>query len=146
MLANVNSLLKKAEAGDAFPVRENPGEIVQAAKDVFLFSLGVAYEKYGNDLMKQQEILGRLADIAIYAYVMESCWLRARKAAEANGQNLQLKKNMATAFIYTAVEKTVAGSKGDHYQRSFWKCSCTDAEKSRQAHAAHSDRYHHDQE
>jgi alkylation response protein AidB-like acyl-CoA dehydrogenase len=105
LLANVSSLLKKAEAGDAFPVRENPAEVVQAAKDVFLFALGVAYEKYGADLMKQQEILGRLADIAIYAYVMESCWLRTKKASEANGQNLQLKKNMATAFIYTAVEK-----------------------------------------
>lgn len=103
LLESVNSLMKKARK--EVPVRENSGEIVQAAKDVFLFSLGMAYEKYGGGLLKQQEILGRLADIAIYAYVMESCWLRTKKAAEANGQNLQLKKNMASAFIYTAVEK-----------------------------------------
>lgn len=109
LLENVNSVLKKA--GDSIPVRENSGELVQAAKDVFLFTLGLAYEKYGGDLMKQQEILGRLADIAIYAYVMESCWLRAKKAAEANGQNLQLKKNMATAFIYTSVEKLLLSAK-----------------------------------
>lgn len=109
LLESVSDMLKKA--GDPVPVRESPGELVQAAKDVFLFSLGLAYEKYGDDLMKQQEILGRLADIAIYAYVMESCWLRAKKAAEANGQNLQLKKNMATAFIYTAVEKVLLSAR-----------------------------------
>ncbi len=105
LLESVNSLLKKA--GGTVPVRENPGDLVQAAKDVFLYSMGLTYEKFGGDLMKQQEILGRLADIAIYAYVMESCWLRAKKAAENNRQNLQLTKNMASAFIYTSVEKLV---------------------------------------
>lgn len=103
LLECVNTMMNKA--GGDVPVRQNPGEVVQAAKDVFLFALGVAYEKYGAELMKQQEILGRLADIAIYAYVMESTYLRAQKAAAANGQNVQLKKNMATAFIYTSVEK-----------------------------------------
>lgn len=103
LLERANTMLGKA--GAEVPVRQNSGEIVQAAKDVFLFVLGHCFEKYGAELMKQQEILGRLADIAIYAYVMESSWLRAQKAAAANGQNIQLKKNMATAFIYNSVEK-----------------------------------------
>lgn len=103
LLESMNSMLKKVS--EPVPVRENPGELVQAAKDIFLYSMGLAYEKYGGDLGKQQEILGRLADIAISAYVMESCWLRAKKAVEANGSNLQLKKNLASAFIYTSVDK-----------------------------------------
>ncbi|SHO44112.1 acyl-CoA dehydrogenase family protein [Desulfopila aestuarii] len=86
--------------------RENPGDVVQAIKDVFLFVMGVSYERYGDEILKQQEILGRLADLAIQAYTTESTWLRTQKTAAANGQNAKLKTNMATAFIYTTVEKT----------------------------------------
>lgn len=103
LLAAVKEL-KVYLAGDV-PARENPGEIVQAAKDVFLFALGAAYENYGDEILKQQEILGRLADLAIYAYVMESSWLRAQKTAADNGLNAKHKANMAMAFIYNSVEK-----------------------------------------
>ena len=104
LMAAVKDL--RGQISQGVPVRENAGEIVQAAKDVFLFVLGVAHEKYGDDMLKQQEILGRLADIAIYAYAMESAWLRAQKAAAAKGENsARHKTNMATAFIYSAVEK-----------------------------------------
>jgi alkylation response protein AidB-like acyl-CoA dehydrogenase len=96
--------LKVYLAGDV-PVRENPGDLVQAAKDVFLFILGATQERYGDETLKQQEILGRLADLAIYAYVTESSWLRAQKTAAVNGQNTKHKTNMATAFIYSAMEK-----------------------------------------
>lgn len=87
------------------PTRENPGEVVQALKDVFLFALGASHERFGDEIMKQQEILARLADLAVYAYTAESSWLRAQKAAAANGQNAKHKTNMATAYIYTTVEK-----------------------------------------
>jgi alkylation response protein AidB-like acyl-CoA dehydrogenase len=102
--------LRVSVAGDV-PVRENPGEIVQAVKDVFLFILGISYERYGDEVLKQQEILGRLADLAIYAFTAESSWLRAQKTATTNGQNSKHKTNMATAFIYSTVEKVslVAG-------------------------------------
>jgi alkylation response protein AidB-like acyl-CoA dehydrogenase len=96
--------LQVSLAGDV-PARENPGEIVQAAKDVFLFILGTSYERYGDELLKQQEILGRLADLAIYAFAAESSWLRAQKTAAGNGRNAKHKINMATAFIYSTVEK-----------------------------------------
>jgi alkylation response protein AidB-like acyl-CoA dehydrogenase len=96
----------KARMASGISIRENPGDMVQAAKDAFLFTLGAAHDKYGEDLLKEQEILGRLADMAIYAYGMESSWLRARKAASVNGQNgASHKANMATAFIHTAMEK-----------------------------------------
>lgn len=86
-------------------VRENPGEIVQAIKDVFLFTLGATYERYGDEILKQQEILGHFADLAIYAYTAESSWLRAQKTIATNGQNAKHKNNLATAFVYTTVAK-----------------------------------------
>jgi len=101
----------KAYLAGGVPVRENPGELVQAMKDVFLFILGGAYERYGDEVLKEQEILGRLADLAIYAYVAESSWLRAQKTAEAGGQNAKHKTNMATAFVYTAVEKVALAAR-----------------------------------
>jgi alkylation response protein AidB-like acyl-CoA dehydrogenase len=96
--------LKVSLAGGV-PARVTPGDIVQAIKDVFLIAFGASHKRYGDEMLQQQEILGRLSDLAIYAYTTESAWLRARKAAAANGQNAEHKTNMATAFIYTAVEK-----------------------------------------
>ncbi|GLI35072.1 acyl-CoA dehydrogenase family protein [Desulforhabdus amnigena] len=96
----------RARMGSGIPVRENADDLIQAAKDVFLFALGAAREKHGEDLLKQQEILSRLADLAIWAYGMESSWLRAQKAAANNGHNgAKHKSNMARLFIYDSLEQ-----------------------------------------
>ncbi len=95
----------KAQIPIGFPLRQDPDALVQAAKDIFLFVWGAAHDTYGDDLLKQQEILGRLADIAIYAYAMESAWLRAQKAQAKAYRGAKHMTNMATAFIYTTVEK-----------------------------------------
>jgi hypothetical protein len=56
--------------------------------------------------MKEQEILGRLADLAIGAFAMESAWLRAQKAVAKKGEKAAaLKMKMAKAFLYATVEK-----------------------------------------
>jgi alkylation response protein AidB-like acyl-CoA dehydrogenase len=121
------TLLRRASKGD-FPlmeaikdqretlaggtiVRENTPDIVQAIKDVFLFILGVSVERYGKELNRQQEILGRLADLAIYAYAAESSWLRVEKTAASGGQSAKHKSNMAMAFVYGAVEKAALAAK-----------------------------------
>ena len=38
---------------------------------------------------------------------MESAWLRACKAEASHGRNIQLKTNMATAFIHTSIVKVI---------------------------------------
>lgn len=87
-----------------FPARANVAELVQAAKDIFLFTLGRGLDKYGDRLLKQQEILGRLADIAMGAFTMESAWLRAEKAALKDGETgARLKINMAKTYIYANI-------------------------------------------
>lgn len=82
------------------PVREGEAALVQAAKDMFLLTLDAGVKKYGEGLSKEQEILGRLADLAIQAFAMESAWLRAQKAVAKDGEaKAKLKLNMAKAFI-----------------------------------------------
>jgi alkylation response protein AidB-like acyl-CoA dehydrogenase len=93
--------LKSRLASEISP-RTNEEELVQAARDIFLFTLGAALETSGDDLVKQQEILGRLADLAILTYAMESGLLRARKAAGKGGSALH-KAAMAKAFLYEAM-------------------------------------------
>jgi alkylation response protein AidB-like acyl-CoA dehydrogenase len=96
----------KGRIGSGIPERVDAGELVQAAKDLFLFTLGTGLEKWGEKLMKEQEILGRLADLAIGAFAMESAWLRAKKAAAKKGEKAAaLKMKMAKAFIYATMEK-----------------------------------------
>lgn len=108
LMEEVAKILKKSNG--ELTVRETPSDMVQAVKDVFLFVLGNAKEKFGDDLMKHQEVLGRLADIAIYSYAMESSWLRACKAEAAKGRNIQLKTNMAKAFIHIAIVKVIGAA------------------------------------
>ncbi|EHQ89504.1 acyl-CoA dehydrogenase family protein [Desulfosporosinus youngiae] len=95
--------LKGAMAGGSL-VREGEAGLVQAAKDIFLLTIGAGLEKYGKELQKQQEILGRLADLAIGAFAVESAWLRAQKAvANEGGVKAKLKLSMARAYINAAV-------------------------------------------
>jgi alkylation response protein AidB-like acyl-CoA dehydrogenase len=96
----------KKRMGSGMPDRVGAAGLVQAAKDVFLFALGAGLEKWGETLLKEQEILGRLADLAIGAFAMESSWLRAQKAVEKKGEKLSgLKVKMANSFVYSTMGK-----------------------------------------
>ncbi|HBV89332.1 MAG TPA: acyl-CoA dehydrogenase [Desulfosporosinus sp.] len=84
--------------------RDGEAGLVQAAKDIFLLTLSASIDKYGNSIQKQQEIIGRLADLAMQSFAMESAWLRAQKAVVNQGEsNAKLKLHMATAYIYSTI-------------------------------------------
>ena len=86
--------------------RQGTGDLVQAAKDIFLYVFGVGLDKYGDSLLKQQEILGRLADLAMGAFAIESVWLRVRKAVAKYGEDeAKLKTDLTKAFIYSHIGK-----------------------------------------
>lgn len=88
------------------PDRLNTGDLVDAAKDIFLFSLGEAMEKLGDGLRKEQEVLARIADIAMGTFAMESAWLRAQKALQQKNDSAAARKmKMADAFAYGTIEK-----------------------------------------
>jgi hypothetical protein len=53
--------------------------LVDNAKSAVLLTLGLAYQKYGRELDKQQEVCMAIADTVMEAFVMESTLLRTRK-------------------------------------------------------------------
>lgn len=96
----------KERMGKDVPDRSDAGDLVEAAKDIFLFTLGTALDKYGDDLKKEQEVLARIADIATGAYAMESAWLRAQKAVQkGSGSSADRKVKLANTFVYGTIEK-----------------------------------------
>ena len=71
-----------ASAGDA------ELSLLGNAKKIALLTLGVAHEKYGAQLERQQEIIMNLSDIIMEVFAMESSLLRSRKlAATGSGAN-----------------------------------------------------------
>jgi alkylation response protein AidB-like acyl-CoA dehydrogenase len=60
--------------------------LVQTMKNIFLMVGGVAVQKYGMNLEKEQEALSNLADMMILAYAAESALLRTKKRIAAKGE------------------------------------------------------------
>jgi alkylation response protein AidB-like acyl-CoA dehydrogenase len=61
-------------------------QLVHNAKQIALLTLGIANQKYGKELQRQQEILMSIADIIMEVLAMESTSLRNRKLA-ASGRS-----------------------------------------------------------
>jgi hypothetical protein len=94
----------KDEIAEGDILRQGEAGLVQAAKDIFLLALDAGMQRYGKDLQKQQEIIGRLADLATQAFAMESAWLRAQKAVTNEGEaKASLKLSMASAYISSTI-------------------------------------------
>ena len=66
------------------------------AKKAVLFLLGVAYQKHLGELENQQEVLAAITDVAMNAFAIESCVVRAQK----NGAG----RDLAAIFVHEAME------------------------------------------
>lgn len=102
-------LLQKAQALQEelmMLMPEEPGDeplaqekyLARNAKKIGLLATGLAAQKYGKALEKEQEILVNIADIISNAYAMESAVLRTEKAIEKSG----LEKNKQK-LLYTQI-------------------------------------------
>jgi alkylation response protein AidB-like acyl-CoA dehydrogenase len=77
--------------------------LVENAKKIGLFVLGVAYQKYITDLENQQEVLAGITEVLMNAFAMESAHLRARKIANS-GKNAQNAAEMSAVFAREAMD------------------------------------------
>ncbi|WP_335869022.1 acyl-CoA dehydrogenase family protein [Bacillus sp. 2205SS5-2] len=62
-------------------------EAVDILRHLFLVCAGIASEKFGVSLVKEQEMLIKLADMAIALFAGESVVYRTLKSIECNGEN-----------------------------------------------------------
>jgi len=80
--------------------------VVANAKKMFLQAAGGAVQKFREKLADEQELVAALANVVMEVYAMESCLLRAQKAAEAKGEAAsKIMIDAARVFIGDAMER-----------------------------------------
>ncbi|MDE3840042.1 acyl-CoA dehydrogenase [Bacillus methanolicus] len=96
--------------------------LVKNAKKIGLLAAGLAVQKYGKALEKEQEILVNIADIVSNVYAMESAVLRTEKAIDKFGLEKSKQKLLYTQIFCQeafneieqhAKETIVAAEQGD---------------------------------
>jgi alkylation response protein AidB-like acyl-CoA dehydrogenase len=81
-------------------------KVVANAKKMFLQAAGGAVQKFREKLAEEQELIAALANIVMEVYGMESCLLRAQKAAASKGEAAtQTMIDAARVFIADAAER-----------------------------------------
>ncbi|WP_040203954.1 acyl-CoA dehydrogenase family protein [Neobacillus jeddahensis] len=109
---------------------EEPGDeplaqekyLVKNAKKIALLAAGLAAQKYGKALEREQEVLANIADLISNVYAMESVVLRTEKAIAKDGLEKSKQKLLYTQIFCqeafnemeaTAKESLVAIEQGD---------------------------------
>jgi len=93
-LALIPAAMKLAEeilAGPSFEeapegVLADEARVIANSKKMFLQAAGGAMQKYREKLADEQELIGALSNMVMEIYAMESCLLRAQKAAASKGE------------------------------------------------------------
>jgi hypothetical protein len=113
-LALIPAAMKLADeilAGPSFEeapegVLAEEARVVANAKKMFLQAAGGAVQKFRDKLGEEQELIGALSNVVMEVYAMESCLLRAQKAAAAKGESAtQTMIDAARVFIADAAER-----------------------------------------
>jgi len=77
--------------------------IISKFKNLFLILLGNIFQKFGNELEKQQQILLSLSDILIEIYFSESALYRTLKNIEKQGIESQTtQENIVQFYVFEA--------------------------------------------
>lgn len=90
-------MLMPEEPGDEPLAQEK--YLVKNAKKIGLLAAGLAVQKYGKALEKEQEVLVNIADIVSNAYAMESVVLRTEKAIAKDGVERSKQKLLYTQIF-----------------------------------------------
>jgi alkylation response protein AidB-like acyl-CoA dehydrogenase len=113
-LALIPAAMKLADeilAGPSFEealegVLAEEARVVANTKRMFLQAAGGAVQKFREKLAEEQELIGALSNMVMEIYAMESCLLRAQKAAAAKGEAAtQTMIDATRVFIADAAER-----------------------------------------
>ena len=83
--------------------------LVNNAKKIALFTIGIAYQKYAAELEKQQEVLMNVSDIIMETFAMESSLLRHRKLA-ASGKEANA-ADICAVFLRDAMDRIACSAR-----------------------------------
>jgi alkylation response protein AidB-like acyl-CoA dehydrogenase len=87
-------------------VLADESRVIANAKKIFLQAAGGAVQRFREKLAEEQELVAALANIVMEVYAMESCLLRAQKAAAAKGESAaSVMIDAARVFIADAAER-----------------------------------------
>src|ERR1700732_5382539 len=87
-------------------VLADEARVVANAKKMFLQAAGGAVQKFREKLAEEQELIAALSNVVMEIYAMESCLLRAQKAAAAKGEKAaQTMIDAARVFVADAAER-----------------------------------------
>jgi alkylation response protein AidB-like acyl-CoA dehydrogenase len=82
LLPAVQKLTREIMSGQTVAEGINDdARLVQNAKKIALLGIGMAYQKFGSELERQQQVCMNIADMVMDAFAMESAWLRKEKLA-----------------------------------------------------------------
>lgn len=98
------SLSVQMPTGNEAPL-EIEFDLIDRAKKMFLMIGGTAAQKYMQKIVKEQELIEIMANIAIEIYAMESALLRAKKALDNDPESATTKVELTLAYIYDAFPK-----------------------------------------
>jgi alkylation response protein AidB-like acyl-CoA dehydrogenase len=80
--------------------------VIANSKKMFLQAAGGAVQKFREKLAEEQELIGALANMVMEIYAMESCVLRAQKAAASKGEAASsVMIDAARVFVADAAER-----------------------------------------
>src|SRR5215468_1158561 len=87
-------------------VLADEARVVENAKKMFLQAAGGAVQKFREKLADEQELIGALSNMVMEIYAMESCLLRAQKAATIKGEAAsKTMRDAARIFVADAMER-----------------------------------------
>ncbi len=94
------------DAEDAEQPNTTPARVLLTrAKRVTTFALGRAAQVFGKGLSGEQEVVGRLADMAIEVYALESAILRAEKMSASGGPHAATSADIVLVFAADAADR-----------------------------------------
>jgi len=100
LLEAAKAAVEKAGSSKA---ASNDDSLVKNAKQIALLTLGLAHQKHGADLEKQQEVVMNISDCLLETFAMESTLLRSRKMS-ASGKGA-IAVDICSVFLRDAIAR-----------------------------------------
>jgi len=100
-----------AIGGAAGAIDRTDGTLLSRVKALTLWLFAQAIAKYGKDFGKEQEVVSRLADMAIEVYALESAMLRSEKIAARNGSFAAVATDIVRVFACDSVDRLFHAAK-----------------------------------